>query len=319
MEAFMKTLYVLDVKQFMYVGQSKREKVCRGVIEDNNAYRPNEMRVGSLCYIMSLLDKLDKDEDEKDIVLCYDSPPTHKRDLAREELGIEYKGNRAKPPEHVTYQYELAKIILPQMGYNCLIAEGLEADDLIASVVLKYRDVYDHVTIFTGDSDQYYLIDKKTDVQSIRANGRSVNYANYRSNIKKDRLVTYNCVNLLKLIEGETTDTVPRLKQEVINRLLKMLPQETFPYLGNMTIFRTVFKNIIDKDDRESLAIFDLINPILVFDERSSIERGKTVDFRMFDYYATLFGMYGYSKKQLMYNPLGESTIESFLENLNRR
>lgn len=315
----MKVLYVLDVKQFMYIGQGKKESICRGIIEDNMEYRPNGMIVGSLCFIMNLLNKLDKEEVEKDIVLCFDSPPTIKRELARKELGIEYKGGRPKAPEHVTYQYELAKIILPQMGYNCLIADGLEADDLISSVVLKYKGVYDKVIVFSGDSDQYYLVDKQVEVQSIRNNGRSVNFMNYRSNVKKDRLVTYNCVNLLKLIEPETSDNIPGLKPEVINKLLKMLPAETYPYLGNMTLFRTVFKNIVGAEDKESMAIFDLINPIQVYDERSLIEREKSVDYHMFGFYATLFGLNEYKKKQIIKNPIGESTIDNFLDNLNCR
>lgn len=316
----MKVLYVLDVKQFMYIGQNKRETVCKGVIEDNGVYRPNEMRVGSIVYLMNLLNKLDKEKEEKDIVLCFDSPPVIKRELALKELGIKYKGNRSTPPQHVIYQYDLAKIIFPQMGYNCLIAEGLEADDLIASVVLKYKSVYDSVVIFTEDSDQYYLIDKKTEVQSIRSNGRSVNFYNYRSSVKKNRLVTYNCVNLLKLIEAEKSDNIPALRQDVIDRLVRMIPAEVFPFLGNMALFRTIFKNIVGADDKESLAIFDLINPITVYDERSSItQRGATIDYRMFSYYAVLFGAYGYGKQQLMSNQLGDSTVENFLDNLNRR
>lgn len=315
----MKTLYVLDVKQFMYIGQSKKEKVCCGIIEDNDVYRPNEMKVGSLCFLMSLLEKLDNDENEHDIVLCFDSPPTYKRKLAKEKLDYIYKYGRGKPPEHVTYQYELSKIIFPQIGFNCLIAEGLEADDLIASVVIKYREVYDHIIIYSEDSDQYYLIDKKTEVLAIRTNGRSVTYSNYMSNVKRDRIIKYNCINLLKLIESEPTDNIPALKQDVINRLLKMLPEETYPYLGNMTLFRTVFKNIVNNDE-ESMAIFDLINPILIFDDRSTINRNsKEINYRLFNYYATLFGMYNHKKDALMHNTIGESTIESFLNDLNRR
>ena len=313
----MSTLYLADVKQFMHIGQERKESVCMGVIEDNGAYRPNQMLVGSVLHLLEFLDKLDAGSKDKDIVLCLDSVPTEKRRLAETVLGVIYKGGRPKAPEHVTYQYEFTKKILPQIGYNYLCVEGLEADDIIASVVLKYKDVYDNVVIFTNDSDQYYLIDKKVEVQSIRRDGRCVNYSNYRSYVKNNRLVQYNSINLIKLIEGETSDNIPPLRADVTEKLLKMIPAETYPYLGNMNAFRTVFKNIVGADDEESLAIFDLINPILNFGQGTTIERGKQVDYKMQNYYlARLKGKKPAGEWESAIQ-LGDSTILQMLDEIN--
>ena len=308
-------LHIFDVKQTIYVGQSRKETVCRGVIEDQGRYRPNEIRVGAICYLFDKIDKLRHDNNNV-ICLCCDSKPTYKIQLLREVFGIEYKGGRPPAPTHVNQQCQFAMELLNQMNFNVYKEESYEADDLISSLVYKYKNVFDEIVIHTNDSDQYYLIEKHIRCEAVSSTVRDVDFSGYVEACSKKRNTPYNKVMLNKMLYGEPVDNVPQLGPTYVDYADRCVPDVVYPYLGDAVLLRTIIK-ALSQNEEKAMCVCDCIIPRLILDEITNINVDKRPDWNLFMFYAVAFGCAAYRNFELPENELGESTILNKLEEIN--
>lgn len=308
------TLHILDLKQYMYTGVSKRQTCVRGVIEDAGCYRPREFRCGSLAYVIDEVYRILKDKSNV-IVFCIDMPPTIKREMSKQYFNRQYKGGRQKAPEHVTYQFKFAIDMVKKIGFNYVMLEGYEADDGVASVIRKYKNYYDNIVIHSNDSDQYYLVNEKTSIVPTSLKGKTVTVANYESIANKDRTVPYNTITLQKLIHGEPGDNILAVPSEKARTIMKLIPREAYRFLGDNEILRTLVRNSCN-DDVQVMRTFDLIAPFEVLDERVVIDASKAIDGELLRFFGIEFGAYAYQKYNYYTNPEGEAMIEDFLEYL---
>lgn len=308
-------LHIFDVKQLMYIGQSKGEVVCRGIIQDQGKFRPNEMRVGSICY---MFDKMNQLRNYSNNVLCFccDSTPTYKMELLYSTFYMQYKAGRKRPAAHINQQYEFAIELLRQMNFNVFKEDSYEADDLISSLVYKYKNVFDEVIIYTNDSDQYYLIDKTVRCEAVSSNVRSVDYSGYVDACSRKRHTPYNRVMLDKMLYGEPGDNVPALGNTFAENANKCIPEVVYPYLGDAVLLRTIIK-ALSQNDAKAMAICDMITPRLLLDERVSIATDKLPNWNLFTYYAIAFGCLAYRGFELPDCELGEVTILNQLDKIN--
>lgn len=99
------------------------------------------------------------------ICACFDLPgPTF-----RHEVFKEYKAKRKKPPKELYEQIPIVKKILNAFGIKILEKQGYEADDLIGSLVYKFKDKKDlEIIILTGDLDTLQLVDKNIKIFTFR-------------------------------------------------------------------------------------------------------------------------------------------------------
>lgn len=86
--------------------------------------------------------------------------PTHvfiARDTAggtfRNELYEEYKANRTEPPEDLVPQFGLIKELQEKMGIPHFEHDNFEADDIIGSACVQWKDKFDEIYIASGDKD----------------------------------------------------------------------------------------------------------------------------------------------------------------------
>lgn len=68
-----------------------------------------------------------------------------------------YKANRPAPPEDMLHQFDLAKTVSEQLGWQNFGEKGIEADDFIGSFTKQWEDEVDF-TIITGDKDMLQLL-----------------------------------------------------------------------------------------------------------------------------------------------------------------
>jgi DNA polymerase-1 len=141
------------------------------------------------------------------IIFCCDSPKS-----IRKEIYPEYKGKRAKDEYFEVYKDFFLKIqneIIPNIGFaNVLEAEGLEADDIIASIALQEKRL--PVVIFSDDGDLYQCIKSNVTVMSIN---RSAAEACLMYPAKFERIfgISHERWADVKSIAGCSTDNVPGL------------------------------------------------------------------------------------------------------------
>ncbi|AQQ52676.1 5'-3' exonuclease [Planococcus lenghuensis] len=75
----------------------------------------------------------------------------------RNDLFDGYKANRPAPPEDMVHQFDLAKEISEQLGWQNYGKVGIEADDFIGSFTEQWKgDV--KITIISGDKDLLQLL-----------------------------------------------------------------------------------------------------------------------------------------------------------------
>ncbi|WP_422122783.1 5'-3' exonuclease H3TH domain-containing protein [Planococcus sp. X10-3] len=75
----------------------------------------------------------------------------------RTDLFDGYKANRPAPPEDMLHQFDQAKNVSEQLGWQNFGEKGIEADDFIGSFTKQWQDEVDF-TIITGDKDMLQLL-----------------------------------------------------------------------------------------------------------------------------------------------------------------
>lgn len=75
----------------------------------------------------------------------------------RNDLFDGYKANRPAPPEELVPQFDMARSVSELIGWKNYGERGMEADDLIGSMVTTWEGKAD-ITIVTGDKDLLQLL-----------------------------------------------------------------------------------------------------------------------------------------------------------------
>ena len=97
--------------------------------------------------------------------------PTHvavafdvSRKTFRSEIFPEYKANRAKTPDEFRSQMSYLHELVTAFGITTFEVEGVEADDIIATISKQAERENAEVFICTGDRDSFQLVNEKTTV-----------------------------------------------------------------------------------------------------------------------------------------------------------
>lgn len=79
----------------------------------------------------------------------------------RNDLFDGYKANRPAPPEEMLPQFDMAKDVSQLIGWKNFGISGLEADDLIGSMIEKWKSDA-NITVISGDRDLLQLLNPAT-------------------------------------------------------------------------------------------------------------------------------------------------------------
>ncbi|MDQ1521636.1 MAG: polymerase [Actinomycetota bacterium] len=103
----------------------------------------------------SMLTKVLADEQPDYIVVAFDAPGGS---VQRFELDPDYKAGRQATPDLFRSQLPLIREVLDTLEIQRLEIEGVEADDVIATLATRAADEGIDVVIVTGDRDAYQLV-----------------------------------------------------------------------------------------------------------------------------------------------------------------
>ena len=104
----------------------------------------------------SMLVKLLDDRAPDAVIVAFDRG----RDVERTAAFPAYKANRSEPPEEFRPQVELIKEVLATLNITTVEVEGVEADDVLATLASRAVDAGAHAYIVTGDRDAMQLVDR---------------------------------------------------------------------------------------------------------------------------------------------------------------
>ncbi len=102
----------------------------------------------------SMLVKLLADREPDGVVVAFDRG----RDVERTTAYPAYKANRAEPPEEFRPQVALIKQVLTALDIPVVEVEGVEADDVLATLATRAVAAGAHAYVVTGDRDAMQLV-----------------------------------------------------------------------------------------------------------------------------------------------------------------
>jgi len=119
-----------------------------------------------------------------------------------------YKGTRKSLPPELISQFPLVREYCSSAGYCYFQQDGLEADDIIGSLVKRYPD-WD-INVLSSDKDLLQLIDKTTSVWLIKKGLTEIEEMDEAA-LKTSMNLKPNQIPDLKGLMGDASDNIPGL------------------------------------------------------------------------------------------------------------
>ena len=129
----------------------------------------------------------------------------HARQTFRNQIYHEYKAQRKQTPEELLTQFPAIKQMLKAMKIAVFEVDGIEADDIIGTLVKKLEG---QKILLSGDRDLLQLIDKDTNVWLTKKGVSQVEKVD-AVNLKELFSLTPNGVIELKGLMGDSSDNIP--------------------------------------------------------------------------------------------------------------
>jgi DNA polymerase-1 len=171
---------------------------------------------GAIYGVLNMLRKLRHDY-PADYSLCvFDA----KGKTFRDDLYPEYKAHRPSMPEDLARQIEPLREAIAASGWNILAQEGVEADDVIGTLVRQAEKDGVRSIVATGDKDLAQLVNEHvTLVNTMNNETLDVPGVNAKFGVPPERIVDY-----LTLV-GDAVDNVPGVTKCGPKTALKWLTQ----------------------------------------------------------------------------------------------
>lgn len=148
-------LLLLDLNNLIHISvYSAKPKIYKG------------KQIGPFTNFLSSFCSYVNKYNPEDIICCFDYPP-----YERKEIYPEYKKSRVKNTDmigDIVQTRTYIKEFLELMNITIWKDKGLEADDLFAYIVNKYKTKYANIVICSNDSDLYQLLDTNIILQKTK-------------------------------------------------------------------------------------------------------------------------------------------------------
>ncbi|MDI6703398.1 MAG: DNA polymerase I [bacterium] len=120
----------------------------------------------------------------------------------------QYKATRERMPDEMRIQLSLIREVIDAFRIPCITCEGYEADDVIGTIVKRYRDQVDEIIIVSGDKDVLQLVDRKIKVMATKKGITDVVIYDEERVRDKFGVLPHQVVDVLALM-GDQSDNVP--------------------------------------------------------------------------------------------------------------
>ena len=221
-------------------------------------------------------------------IVCFDFGKSY----YRINLSDSYKGTRKKPTDEEEikkYQefFDCLNIIYDELTYDKHKYRGIEADDLMAFLVLKLSLSYEHTWIISSDRDLYQLVNDNVSIFNIFSR-REINLEYLQDNFE----ITPTEYLLSRYIEGDKSDAIigvqgigPKRAQGLAKKY-KNLPEliKALPVKGKSKYIQNLnqSKKLLERNEQMiNLTIYNK-NAIMAGKDGEEVWKGlnKYVEFR---------------------------------------
>lgn len=120
----------------------------------------------------------------------------------------DYKANRDKTPNELSYQFGILKDVLDSMGVKYTDLDGFEADDIVGTYAEMAKEAGDKAVLITGDRDYLQLVDDDILVY-LTKKGVSDTVEYTVDKIKEEYGITPKQLIDVKGLMGDKSDNIP--------------------------------------------------------------------------------------------------------------
>lgn len=128
----------------------------------------------------------------------------------RNDIYDGYKANRQAPPEEMLPQFDMAKELAERLGWHNFGVKGLEADDLIGSMVKKWQHEAD-ITVISGDRDLLQLLRPNVRIALTKKGYSEYNIYDEARFVEEYGILPEQFADV-KAFMGDTSDGYPGVK-----------------------------------------------------------------------------------------------------------
>ena len=189
-------LYILDGYGYIYRAHFGMAMGGRG----NRLTTSAGMPTSALYVYASMLIRLHLDYRPQRIAVAFDAPGKTFRD----EIFTEYKKTRSEPPDDLKVQMSYFRPLTEAFAWPVIAIPGVEADDIIATLVRRARERDWDVTIFAADKDLMCLVDERvTMYDSMLKRDFGIAGVTEKFGVRPDQMTDW-----LSMV-GDSSDNIP--------------------------------------------------------------------------------------------------------------
>ncbi len=228
----MKTLLLVDGSSYLY-------RAFHALPDLRN--RNNEP-TGAIYGVLNMLRRLHKDYQSDYSACVFDA----KGKTFRDDLYPEYKSHRPPMPADLVSQIKPLHECISAMGWPMLIVEGVEADDVIGTLVKQAEPENVRCIISTGDKDIAQLVNSRVTLVNTMTNeilGEAGVLA--RFGVMPERMLDY-----LALV-GDVSDNIPGVEKVGPKTAAKWLAQ--YGTLDNLIAHADEIGGVVGENLRKAL------------------------------------------------------------------
>jgi DNA polymerase-1 len=186
----MKRLIIIDISNFIF----------RAFFAIRPLHSPEGTPVNAVYGVLSMLHNMIIKYEPTHILVARDT----KDGSFRKDIYPEYKAHRSEPPDDLIPQFALVDELVKVLGLPEIQAVNYEADDIIGSVAMQWKQDFEEILIASGDKDLMQFVDgpiKMLDTMKEKI---------YSREDVKDKMGVYpeEIVDYLSLI-GDSSDNIP--------------------------------------------------------------------------------------------------------------
>lgn len=188
-----KRLIIVDVSNFIF----------RAFFAIRPMSSPEGVPTNAVYGMLTMLLKLLSDQRPTHVFLACDT----KGGSFRNALYDQYKANRSAPPEDLVPQFALINTLIEKMNLPTFRHEHYEADDLIGSACVQWKEEFDEIFIASGDKDLMQFVGGNVKMlDTMKDKIYTPVEVEEKMGVRPDQIVDY-----LSIV-GDTSDNIPGMK-----------------------------------------------------------------------------------------------------------
>ncbi len=188
-----KRLIIVDVSSFIF----------RAFYAIRVLHSPEGVPINAVHGVLSMMLKLLSQNRPTHVLLARDTSGGS----FRNELYDEYKANRSAPPEDLIPQFDLIKQLITHMGFTYSEHNDYEADDIIGSACVQWKDDFDEIYIASSDKDLMQFIGNNIFMlDTMKEKLYDADGVFEKMGVRPDQIVDY-----LSMV-GDASDNIPGMK-----------------------------------------------------------------------------------------------------------